>query len=269
MERSEPPQDRGLARSSAPTRPSMVASAHAGGSSDKDRADASTYGRVTSAVSALSHRQMDPVLATSCFVRAPLSRCCGRADNQGMDAPRGSADFEESDELQRLRRRAYGPNADIAGDASAQARLSELEAAQRRERAPVVDTAAALRAPVSERVPVPEPLEGSHPARRRSRGLSTGRPPSMSRTEGRSPSKTPPGCRSPIPNRSTEPSRHRGGAAAACCPGSSPRWRCWPQPSASASSSSMSRTSRGHRSHTSLRRANPRVRPFLSTMRSL
>ena len=81
--------------------------------------------------------------------------------------------------------------------------------------------------------------------RHRCRSLSTGRPPSMSLTEGRSPSKTPPGCRSPIPNRSTEPARHRGGAAAACCPGSSPRWRCWPQPSASASvsSSSMSRTS--------------------------
>ena len=94
----------------------------------------------------------------------PFSRCCGRADNQGMDAPRGSADFEESDELQRLRRRAYGPNADIAGDAAAQARLSELEAAERREHAPVVDAAAALRAPVSERVPVPEPFEGSRPA---------------------------------------------------------------------------------------------------------
>ncbi|MGC5171212.1 hypothetical protein ACLQ2Q_11230 [Microbacterium sp. DT81.1] len=80
-----------------------------------------------------------------------------------MDAPRGSADFEESDELQRLRRRAYGPDADIAGDAAAQARLSELEAAQRPERAPVVGTAAALRAPVSERVPVPERLEGSRP----------------------------------------------------------------------------------------------------------
>jgi len=81
-----------------------------------------------------------------------------------MDAPRGSADFEESDELQRLRRRAYGPNADIAGDASAQARLFELEAAQRQERAPVVDTAAALPAPVSERVPVPKPLQWSYPA---------------------------------------------------------------------------------------------------------
>jgi hypothetical protein len=78
-----------------------------------------------------------------------------------MDAPRGSADFEESDELQRLRRRAYGPNGDIAGDAAAQARLAELEAVHRREPAPVVRAAAALRAPVSERVPVPEPVGGS------------------------------------------------------------------------------------------------------------
>ncbi|WP_171013173.1 LamG-like jellyroll fold domain-containing protein [Microbacterium sp. 2FI] len=75
-----------------------------------------------------------------------------------MDAPQGSAGFEESDELQRLRRRAYGPHADIAGDAAAQERLSELEAAQRRDRAPVVDS------PVSEYVPVLEPLEGSRPA---------------------------------------------------------------------------------------------------------
>lgn len=81
-----------------------------------------------------------------------------------MDAPRESSDFEESDELQRLRRRAYGPNADIAGDAAAQARLSELEAAHRRERAPVVDAAAAPPAAVSERRRAPKPLEGSRPA---------------------------------------------------------------------------------------------------------
>src|SRR5688572_7114748 len=42
------------------------------------------------------------------------------------------------DELERLQRRAYGPGADIAGDAAAMARLSELEAAQR-EPNPVVD----------------------------------------------------------------------------------------------------------------------------------
>ena len=34
-----------------------------------------------------------------------------------MDAPQGPADFEQSDELQRLRRRACGPDADIAEDA--------------------------------------------------------------------------------------------------------------------------------------------------------
>jgi hypothetical protein len=44
-----------------------------------------------------------------------------------MDAPRASVEFEETDELQNLRRRAYGPDADIAGDAAAQTRLSELE----------------------------------------------------------------------------------------------------------------------------------------------
>jgi len=48
-------------------------------------------------------------------------------DSQGMDAPRGSVEFEETDELQNLRRRTYGPDADIAGDAAAQTRLSELE----------------------------------------------------------------------------------------------------------------------------------------------
>lgn len=81
-----------------------------------------------------------------------------------MDAPRGSADFEESNELQRLRRRAYGANADIAGDAAAQARLSELEAAQRRELTPVVDAAARGPALVAERVPVSAPVEGSRDA---------------------------------------------------------------------------------------------------------
>jgi hypothetical protein len=49
------------------------------------------------------------------------------------------------------------------GDAAAQARLSELEAAQRRERA-FADAAAALGGPVSERVPAPDVLEGSRPA---------------------------------------------------------------------------------------------------------
>jgi len=83
-----------------------------------------------------------------------------------MDAPRGSVGLEVADELQRLRRRAYGPDADIAGDAVAQARLFELEGAHRRRPAPGVDAAAAaVPAPVPERVavaegvPLPEPVE--------------------------------------------------------------------------------------------------------------
>ena len=76
-----------------------------------------------------------------------------------MDAPRGSVEFEGSDELQRLRRRAYGPDADIGRDAVAQARLLELEAAQRRELTPAAHAAA--RGPaVSERVPASKPVAG-------------------------------------------------------------------------------------------------------------
>ena len=68
--------------------------------------------------------------------------------------PRGvRSSSRKSNELQRLRRRAYGPDADIAGDVAAQARLSELEAAQRRQLTPVVDAAALVAAPVPERVP--------------------------------------------------------------------------------------------------------------------
>lgn len=78
-----------------------------------------------------------------------------------MDRPPGPVDPEESDELERLRRRAYGPGADIAGDAAAQARLTELEAAQPRPRTPVVDTLAWVPAPVEERVPDAAPDGGS------------------------------------------------------------------------------------------------------------
>lgn len=60
------------------------------------------------------------------LVPGTLSPCRSRADNEDMD------------ELERLQRRAYGPGADIAGDAAAKARLSELEAA-RRQPNPVVD----------------------------------------------------------------------------------------------------------------------------------
>jgi hypothetical protein len=79
-----------------------------------------------------------------------------------MDTPRGSVEFEQPDELERLRRRAYGPDADIAGDAAAQARLSELEAAQRRQQTPLGD--AGTEVPAPERVPAAETVERSHPA---------------------------------------------------------------------------------------------------------
>jgi hypothetical protein len=72
-----------------------------------------------------------------------------------------SVELEETDELERLRRRAYGPDANITGDAPALARLAELEAAQRRQLTPLVDAAARGPAPVQARAPVPEPLEGS------------------------------------------------------------------------------------------------------------
>lgn len=81
-----------------------------------------------------------------------------------MDAPRKSDAFEHADELARLRRRAYGPDADIVGDTAAQARLSELEAARPRQRTPVGDTATRVPAPIPERVPVAETGEGSRSA---------------------------------------------------------------------------------------------------------
>jgi len=102
-------------------------------------------------------------LAASSSCRGTLSPYGARADNQGMDAPRGSVELEVA-ELERLRRRAYGPDADIAGDAVAQARLSELEVAQRRQQTPVRDATAWASAPVPERVPVAAPVEGPRSA---------------------------------------------------------------------------------------------------------
>jgi len=63
-----------------------------------------------------------------------------------MDATLGSVESDVTDELVRLRERAYGPDADIAQDAAAQARLSELESARRRS----------LAAPVTEPITVRE-----------------------------------------------------------------------------------------------------------------
>ncbi|HEX5856725.1 MAG TPA: hypothetical protein VFY91_01320 [Microbacterium sp.] len=48
-----------------------------------------------------------------------------------MDATLGSVESDVTEELERLRERAYGPDADIAEDAAAQARLTELESARR------------------------------------------------------------------------------------------------------------------------------------------
>jgi len=76
-----------------------------------------------------------------------------------MDGPLGPVEPEEPDELERLRRRAYGRGADIAGDAAAQARLTELEAAQHPPQTPVVDAVESVPAPVEERLPGPAPAE--------------------------------------------------------------------------------------------------------------
>lgn len=79
-----------------------------------------------------------------------------------MDAPSGSVEFVGADELELLRRRAYGPDADIAGDAAAQARLAELEGAQRRL-ATAVD-AAEVPARVGERVRAVDVAHGQRSA---------------------------------------------------------------------------------------------------------
>ncbi|MEV5070859.1 hypothetical protein MRBLMI12_002475 [Microbacterium sp. LMI12-1-1.1] len=76
-----------------------------------------------------------------------------------MDAPLGSGEFVEMDELERLRRRAYGPDADIAGDAEAEGRLAELEAARRRQLTNV-DAAAEVPAQVGKPVAVAAPVDG-------------------------------------------------------------------------------------------------------------
>lgn len=80
-----------------------------------------------------------------------------------MDAPPGSVELVEADELERLRRRAYGPDADIARDAAAQARLAELEAAHRRQSA-VVNAPAPAPRQWQESVPVDEPADELLPA---------------------------------------------------------------------------------------------------------
>ncbi|WP_457965348.1 hypothetical protein M1E17_02950 [Arthrobacter sp. D1-29] len=77
-----------------------------------------------------------------------------------MDDPLGSVEGVEAIELERLRRRAYGRDGDITGDAAAQTRLSELEAAQHRQLTPVIDPTPSVPDPVPKSVPVAEPVEG-------------------------------------------------------------------------------------------------------------
>jgi hypothetical protein len=76
-----------------------------------------------------------------------------------MDAPPGSGEPEDTDELERLRRRAYGPDADISGDVAAQARLSDLEAVRHRHSTPA-DGALAEQQPAGGSVPERDLPEG-------------------------------------------------------------------------------------------------------------
>jgi hypothetical protein len=85
-----------------------------------------------------------------------------------MDATLGSVESYVTDELQRLRERAYGPDADIAQDAAAQARLTELESARRSAPTPELVEGSPAPSPVPELAewssslsPVTELVEGS------------------------------------------------------------------------------------------------------------
>lgn len=66
-------------------------------------------------------------------------------------------DAEAQNELARLRARAYGPDADLAADSAAWARLSELEDLERRRRAEVPSPAPVERAPLGPADEAPSP----------------------------------------------------------------------------------------------------------------
>jgi len=68
-----------------------------------------------------------------------------------MGSPLGSGEFTDADELGRLRRRAYGPDPDIADDPRALARLAELEEALRRRATAAAPVVAALAPPPRRR----------------------------------------------------------------------------------------------------------------------
>lgn len=77
-------------------------------------------------------------------------------DNGRMEAP--SLSSERARELAALRRRAYGPAADIDGDAAALDRLQELEALERRRAVEPADPPVAARAVEEVGEPVPQAI---------------------------------------------------------------------------------------------------------------
>ncbi|WP_404430930.1 hypothetical protein LG299_13080 [Microbacterium lacus] len=89
---------------------------------------------------------------------APLARGTPRASNQDMDGHAEQTERAHA-ELDSLQRRAYGPDADIAGDTTAQTRLAELEAAHRRHE--TWDAAVVGRAPATGSVIARDPTGGS------------------------------------------------------------------------------------------------------------
>ena len=76
-----------------------------------------------------------------------------------MGSPLGSGEFTDADELGRLRRRAYGPDPDIADDPRALARLAELEEALRRRATAAAPVVAALAPPRPAAVAIQEPAD--------------------------------------------------------------------------------------------------------------
>ena len=103
-----------------------------------------------------------------------------------------SASTERSRELADLRRRAYGPDADIARDPDALARLHELE---RREREDRQDRPASPE-------PSPEPPVAEPPSEPPADASATGGEPSAAE-----PAALPPAYRTPEPSSSPSPSR--------------------------------------------------------------
>lgn len=90
-----------------------------------------------------------------------------------MGATRESPSLTDAAELDELRRRAYGPGADIWDDANAIARLIELESLRGHRGSSIASTPhAATPAPAEEPAPAPpEPVPASHRRRRRAAAI--------------------------------------------------------------------------------------------------